>query len=61
VHQQEIVVQHELDDIFVIDQGVKVTDKIVLEGARQVRDGDKVEYEFHAPEEVMKNQKHHAE
>ena len=46
VHQREIVVQHELDDIFVIKKGLDVNDKIVLEGVRQVRDGEKVEYEF---------------
>ena len=46
VHQREIVVQNELDDIFVIKKGLGVDDKIVLEGVRQVRDGEKVEYEF---------------
>ena len=38
-----------------------MNDKIVLEGIRQVRDGEKVEYEFRAPEEVLANQKYHAE
>ena len=46
VHQREIVVQNELEDIFVIKKGLDVNDKIVLEGIRQVRDGEKVEYEF---------------
>ena len=46
VHRREIVVQHEMDDIFVIKKGVGVGDRIVLEGIRQVRDGEKVEYEF---------------
>jgi membrane fusion protein, multidrug efflux system len=46
VHRREIVVQNEVDDIFVIKKGVGVGDRIVLEGIRQVRDGDKVEYEF---------------
>ena len=61
VHQREIVVQNELDDIFVIKKGLDVDDRIVLEGVRQVRDGEKVEYEFRPPEEVMGNQKNHAE
>ena len=61
VHQREIVIQNELDDIFVIKKGLDVNDKIVLEGIRQVRDGEKVEYEFRKPEEVLANQKHHAE
>ena len=61
VHQREIAVQNELEDIFVIKSGLDVNDKIVLEGVRQVRDGEKVEYEFRKPEEVLKNQKFHAE
>lgn len=61
VHQREIVVQNELDDIFVIKSGLAVNDRIVLEGVRQVRDGEKVEYEFRRPEEALANQKKHAE
>ena len=62
VHQREIVVQNELDDIFVIKSGLDVNDKIVLEGVRQVRDGEKVEYEFrHAGRGRSHNQKYHAE
>ena len=57
VHQREITIQHELEDIFVIEKGLDVNDKIVLEGIRQVHDGEKVEYEFRKPEEVMANQK----
>jgi membrane fusion protein (multidrug efflux system) len=49
-HRREIVVQNETDDIFVIKKGVGVGDRIVLEGIRQVRDGEKVEYEFRPPE-----------
>jgi membrane fusion protein (multidrug efflux system) len=61
VHQRGIVVQHEMDDIFVIEKGLDVNDRIVLEGVRQVRDGEKVEYEFRKPEEALANQKYHAE
>ena len=46
VHQRAIVIQHEMDDIFVIKKGLDVNDRIVLEGVRQVRDGEKVEFEF---------------
>ena len=60
VHQREIVVQNELEDIFVIKKGLDVNDKIVLEGVRQVRDGEKVEYEFRPPEQVIANQKNQA-
>jgi membrane fusion protein (multidrug efflux system) len=62
VHPREIHVQpYGLDDIFVVKSGLEPGDKIVLEGVRQVRDGQKVEYEFRKPEDALKNQKHHAE
>jgi membrane fusion protein (multidrug efflux system) len=61
VHQRDITVQVEQDDIFVVATGLEEGDKIVLEGIRQVRDGDKVEYEFQAPAEVLSNLKFHAE
>jgi membrane fusion protein, multidrug efflux system len=67
--QRLITIKHELDDIFVIDsafdvsekRGIAVSDKIVLEGVREVEVGSKVEYEFRQPEEALKNQKFHAE
>jgi membrane fusion protein, multidrug efflux system len=44
-HLREIVIQNELEDLFVIKKGVSVSDKIIVEGIRQVHDGEKVEYE----------------
>jgi membrane fusion protein, multidrug efflux system len=61
VHQREIAVQNEMDDVFVVKSGIGVDDRIVLEGVRQVRDGDKVEYEFRPPEEVVAKLKNKAE
>jgi membrane fusion protein (multidrug efflux system) len=62
VHQRPIVIQHELDDIFVIEKGLDVNDKFVLEGVQYVSDGAKVEeYEFRKPEEALANQKNRAE
>jgi membrane fusion protein, multidrug efflux system len=61
VHQREITIQNEQDDIFVIKKGLAANDKIVLDGIQQVRDGNKVDYEFRRPEEVLANQKHRAE
>jgi membrane fusion protein (multidrug efflux system) len=60
-HRREIAVQNEVDGIFVIKKGVGVGDRIVLEGIRQVRDGEKVQYEFRPPEEVMRNLRKPAE
>ncbi|HVK09598.1 MAG TPA: efflux RND transporter periplasmic adaptor subunit [Gemmataceae bacterium] len=61
VHQREVVVDHELEDIFVLKSGLKTDERFVLEGVRQVRDGQKVECEFRKPEEALANQKNHAE
>jgi membrane fusion protein (multidrug efflux system) len=64
VHQHEIEVENELEDVYVIKQGVKAGDTIVLEGIREVRDGDSLEpgdSEFRPPEEVLNNLKNVAE
>ena len=60
-HQREITYENELEDIFLISSGLAVDEKIVLEGIRQIRDGDKVEYEDRKPEDVAANLKYHAE
>jgi membrane fusion protein (multidrug efflux system) len=61
VHRREIVPQYERDDIYVIKKGVGVDDRIVLEGVRQVHNGEKVEYEFRPFEEVMRESRIHSE
>ena len=52
-HQTAITVKYELEDIFVVGSGLDVNDKIVLEGLREVEEGEKVEYEFRSPEEAL--------
>lgn len=61
VHQREITIQNEKDDIFLIAAGLKPSENIVLEGILQVRDGEKIVYEYLAPETVLANSKYHAE
>lgn len=61
VHQREIQVKNEMEDVYVIKEGLGVNDKIVLEGIRQVRDGEKVEFELLAPEVALSNLKYKAE
>ncbi len=60
-HQREITVQTELEDLYLIKTGIGVDDRIVLEGIRQVRDGDIVECEDREPQQVVANLKYHAE
>ncbi len=61
VRQRDITVRSEQDDIFVIEQGLEEGERIVLEGIRQVRDGDRIEFELVEPETVFEQLKFHAE
>jgi membrane fusion protein, multidrug efflux system len=59
--QREISIQNELEDIFVIQKGVQIDDKIVLEGARQIHDGEKLEFEYTPPNQVFSHLKNAAQ
>jgi len=61
VRQREINILGELDDIYLIRDGVTTNERIVLEGVQQVRDGDIVEYDYVTPEDALKQLKYHAE
>lgn len=61
VHQREIKIADELDDIYVMESGVEQGDRIVLEGILQVRDGQQIHYEFQDPTDVLSHLKLHAE
>ncbi len=60
-HQRVITVAFELDDVYVIESGVDVSDTIVLEGVRQAHEGEHVDVEFREPEEALSDMKKHAE
>ncbi len=53
VHQREITVTSELPDLYVIKSGVNENERILLEGIRKVKDGDKIEYTYEKPESVV--------
>lgn len=61
VHQREIEILNEKEDIFLIKGGIGENDKIILEGVQQVHDGEEVEFEFRSPEDVLSNLKYKAE
>ena len=42
-HRREIVIRDDAVDVFVVEKGVRAGDRIVVDGVRQIRDGDKVE------------------
>jgi membrane fusion protein (multidrug efflux system) len=61
-HQREITVASELEDIYVIKSGLSAGEKFVLDGVREVRDGEHLERtETRPPKEAVNDLKHHAE
>jgi membrane fusion protein (multidrug efflux system) len=61
VTQQRIRISEEIEDLFIVTDGVQEADKIVVEGLRQTKGGEKVTYEFQEPEKAYQNLKLHAE
>ncbi|HMZ94884.1 MAG TPA: efflux RND transporter periplasmic adaptor subunit, partial [Chitinophagales bacterium] len=61
VKSREINIAAELPHIFIIKSGLEETDKILLEGLRQVHENDKIEYKFEKPESVISNLNLYAE
>ncbi len=59
--QQRVHISEEIEDLFIISEGLTENDKIVLEGLRQAKSGKKAEYEFEEPEEAFKHLKLRAE
>jgi membrane fusion protein (multidrug efflux system) len=53
VHSREIQIASEMPDLYVIKAGVNENEKIMLEGIRKVKDGDKIEYEYEDPKAVL--------
>ncbi|ALW86452.1 hemolysin D [Hymenobacter sedentarius] len=61
VHQREIGIASEMPDLYVIKSGLAATEKILLEGLRKVKDGDKVSFDFKAPQSVLSHLKVYSE
>jgi membrane fusion protein (multidrug efflux system) len=59
--QRAITVQHEQEDVYVIGAGVGADERFVVEGVREVHDGEKVEVEYQPPDQVLGKQKFRAE
>jgi membrane fusion protein (multidrug efflux system) len=53
VHSVNIMVKGEMSDLYVVQSGLSVNDKILLEGVQKVKDDDKIHFVFQKPEEVV--------
>ncbi|UOR04093.1 efflux RND transporter periplasmic adaptor subunit [Hymenobacter aerilatus] len=61
VHQREVTVGSEMPDLYIITDGLKPDDRIMLEGIRKVKDGEKIKYDYEKPEKVISHLKVYAE
>ncbi len=61
VRSREITIAAELPHIFVVQSGLKNTDKILLEGLRQVRENEKIDYSIVQPDSVISHLELYAE
>ncbi|MDF3027394.1 MAG: efflux transporter, family, subunit [Fluviicola sp.] len=61
VHSREIVIRSEMPDLYVIKNGLKAEERILLEGIRKVRDGDKITYKYQEPNSVLSHLKVYTE
>ncbi len=55
LHTARIEIGPELQHLFVVTEGLKKDDRILLEGLRKVKDEEKVDFEFIAPDSVVKH------
>lgn len=53
VQQRQIEIGAELPHLFVVNKGLEESDKVLLEGIRMVRSGEKIHYEFEKPASVL--------
>ncbi|RFP65067.1 efflux RND transporter periplasmic adaptor subunit [Hymenobacter lapidiphilus] len=61
VHQREITVGAEMPDLYIVQSGLKPGEKFLLEGIRKVKDGDKIDFEYEAPKQVLAHLGTHSE
>lgn len=59
--QQRIRISDELEDLFIVSEGVTENDRIVLEGVRQAKSGEKAEFDFLEPDKAFGSLKNHSE
>lgn len=61
VHQREISIASEMPDLYVVKSGIVASDKILLEGIRKVKDGDRISYTFEDIKKVLPTLKTYSE
>ncbi|PXY39534.1 efflux RND transporter periplasmic adaptor subunit [Flavobacterium cheongpyeongense] len=55
VSSKEITITGEIPDLYVINSGITENDKILLEGVQKVKEDDKIDYSYIAPQKIINN------
>ena len=58
---REITISAEMPDLYVVKDGLKENEKIILEGIRKVKDNTKIEYDYQDPKKTIANLKVYVE
>lgn len=53
VKQREINIAAEMPDLYIIKSGLSENERIMLEGIRKVKDGDKIDFTYEDPKKVL--------
>jgi len=53
LRSREITVRGEMPDLYVVESGINVDDKILLEGIQKANDNDKIKYDYLDPKKVI--------
>ncbi|SHK67454.1 efflux RND transporter periplasmic adaptor subunit [Hymenobacter psychrotolerans] len=61
VHQKEVTIGAEIPDLYIVTGGLKAGDKLLLEGIRKVKDGDKIHFTYQEPKSVIAHLKVYSE
>lgn len=61
VRSREIAVANEIPDLYVVGDGLKEGDKILLDGVQKVKDDEKIKFKYLDPKSVINNLKLYAE
>ncbi|MBJ6142245.1 efflux RND transporter periplasmic adaptor subunit [Hymenobacter sp. BT559] len=61
VHQKEVNIASEMPDLYIVKDGITPSDKILLEGIRKVKDGEKISYTYESPQQVLPKLKVYSE
>ena len=58
---RRITIGSELPDLYIVEEGLKESDKILLEGLRLVKENEKISFDYEDPKKVITELKIHAE